>query len=73
MVSMSLRSLINPDHSVRRWLAAALPLVMPLVVEAAPVVILDKTPRKARNTTNKTDATKTSRKRSHKKATATAQ
>jgi hypothetical protein len=71
---MSLRSSINPDDSVRRWLAAALPLVMPLVVEAAPVVVLDKTPRKAKATAHKTDAAKTPRQRSHKakKATATA-
>ncbi len=71
-VPMSLRSSINPDDSVRRWLADALPLVMPLVVEAAPVVISDKTPRKTKATANKTDATKTPRKRSHKDKTATA-
>jgi hypothetical protein len=71
-VSMSLRSSISPDHSVRRWLAAALPLAMPLVVEAAPVVVSDKTPRKTKATAHKTDAAKKPRKRSHKTNTATA-
>jgi hypothetical protein len=45
---------------------------MPSVVEATPVVILDKTPRKAKATAHKTDAAKTPRKRSHKAKTATA-
>jgi hypothetical protein len=71
-VPMALRSSINPDHSVRRWLAAALPLVVAPVAEDAPVKTLGKTPRKTRNTTNKTDATKSPRKRSHKAKTAAA-
>jgi hypothetical protein len=71
-VPMSLRLSINPDDSVRRWLAAALPLVLPLVIETAPVVISDKTPHKTKATAHKTDATKTPRKRSHKDKTATA-
>jgi hypothetical protein len=64
-------SLFVPDDSVRRWLAAALPLVLPPVVQDAPVVVSGKTPRKTRTTTNKTDATRSPRKRSQKKATAT--
>jgi hypothetical protein len=71
-VSMSLRSSINPDESVRRWLAAALSLVLPCVVEATPVVVLNKTPRKAKATAHKTDAAKTPGKRSHKAKMATA-
>jgi hypothetical protein len=72
MMPMSLRSSINSNNSVRRWLAAALPLVLPPVVEDAPVIVSGKTPRKTKTTTHKTDAPKTPRKRSHKGATTTA-
>jgi hypothetical protein len=51
-VPMFLRSSINPDDSVRRWLAAALPLVLPSVVDVTPVVISGKAPRKAKATSN---------------------
>jgi hypothetical protein len=70
LMPMSLRSSINSNNSVRRWLAAALPLVVAPVAEDAPVVTSGKTPRKTRNMTNKTDTTKSLRKRSHKEAAA---
>jgi hypothetical protein len=65
-------SLFVPDDSVRRWLAAALPLVLPPVVQEAPVVVSGKTPRKTRTTAHKTDAPKPPRQRSYKPKTATA-
>jgi hypothetical protein len=74
-VPMSLRSSINPDNSVRRWLAAELPLVLPSIVEAATVSDIGSVvPVVASAKSWKATATKTLRKRSYKnKATATAQ
>jgi hypothetical protein len=71
MVPMSLRSSIKPDDSVRRWLAAALPLERPSTVEAASVSeVSPVAPMVASAKSCKATATKTPRKRSQRTAAA---
>lgn len=81
-VPMSLHSSIDSNDSVRRWVAAALPLVLPFIVEAGSVVpvvpsVTEAAPvvKKSRQSTNKTTDIKTAtakapRKRSQRTAAA---